>query len=375
MCRPWLLPAVYERVRDGKSEFLAELRPAAALFLGFSGIDVDVDYEAETKLNTFVRWVHAVVTRYGGSLLQVMIGDKGNYLYTTFGVPVAHEDDAVRAVAAAMELRSPSPHDVSVVGIRIGVAYGQMRAGAYGGPEQRTYGVQGTRTNLAAHLMQHAEEEILCDEAIFLAARRTLSFEPMPPIPTKGGSGAISVFRPVPSLIQNAVNSHLDQLPSAIQVTLRVASVIGVSFSLRLVQDIHPIGEDSPLIQSHLEAAEAFGIVTKTLDGPDPTYSFTDSVTRDQLYRLLLFAQRRRLLRAVAEWYKRAYGDDLAPHYSTLASHWYASEDRHKAGRYYELAANHASDQGFPHEAERFFRASIALAAEPNSWSMDTLLD
>ena len=192
---------------------------------------------------------------------------------------------------------------------------------------------------------------------------------------SQGGSGAISVFRPVPSPMQSAVTSHLDQLPSAMQVPLRVASVIGVTFSLRLVQEIHPIGEDSPRVQSHLEAAEAFGIVTKTLDGPDPTYSFADSVTRDQLYRLLLFAQRRRLHRAVAEWYERAYGDDLAPHYSTLAGHWYASEDRQKAGRYYELAANHASAQGFPHEAERFFRASIALAAERNSWSTDTPLD
>ena len=117
---------------------------------------------------------------------------------------------------------------------------------------------------------------------------------------------------------------------------------------MRLVQEIHPIGDDSPRVQSHLEAAEAFGIVTKTLDGPDPTYSFTDSVTRDQLYRLLLFAQKRRLHRAVAEWYERAYGDDLAPHFSTLAGHWYASEDRQKAGRYCELAANHASAQGFP---------------------------
>ncbi|MDQ3656166.1 MAG: hypothetical protein M3457_13945, partial [Chloroflexota bacterium] len=256
-----------------------------------------------------------------------------------------------------------------------GVADGQMRAGAYGGPEQRTYGVQGTRTNLAAHLMQYAEEEILCDEAIFLAARRTLSFEPMPPIPTKGGTGAISVFRPGPALMQSAVTSHLDQLPSAMQVTLRVASVIGMTFSLRLIQEIHPVSDDAPRVQSHLEAAEAFGIVTKTLDGPDPTYSFTDIAIRDQLYRLLLFAQRRRLHRAIAEWYERAYADDLAPHYSALADHWYASEDRQKAGHYYELAAHHARVQGSAHQAEEFLRASIALAAEPTSWSADTPFD
>ena len=39
--RPWLLPSVFERLRSGQGEFLAELRPAVALFLRFSGIDFD----------------------------------------------------------------------------------------------------------------------------------------------------------------------------------------------------------------------------------------------------------------------------------------------------------------------------------------------
>ncbi len=31
--RPWLLPLVYERLRAGRGRFLAEIRPAVALFL------------------------------------------------------------------------------------------------------------------------------------------------------------------------------------------------------------------------------------------------------------------------------------------------------------------------------------------------------
>ena len=41
--REWLLPAVYERLRTGRGEFLAELRPAVALFVQFAGIDYDAD--------------------------------------------------------------------------------------------------------------------------------------------------------------------------------------------------------------------------------------------------------------------------------------------------------------------------------------------
>lgn len=39
--RPWLLPAVFERLATGRGEFLTELRPAVALFLKFTGIDYD----------------------------------------------------------------------------------------------------------------------------------------------------------------------------------------------------------------------------------------------------------------------------------------------------------------------------------------------
>src|SRR5207244_2908030 len=39
--RPWLPPAIYERLRAGRGEFLAELRPCTALFLHFGGTDYD----------------------------------------------------------------------------------------------------------------------------------------------------------------------------------------------------------------------------------------------------------------------------------------------------------------------------------------------
>lgn len=41
--RPFLLPPVYQRLTAGQGEFLAELRPAVALFLRFEGIDYDSD--------------------------------------------------------------------------------------------------------------------------------------------------------------------------------------------------------------------------------------------------------------------------------------------------------------------------------------------
>jgi class 3 adenylate cyclase len=133
------------------------------------------------KLDAFVHWVERVVDNYDGSLVQLTMGDKGNYPYIAFGVPVAHYDDAVRAASATLELQSPPSALQFITGIQIGVAYGPMRAGAYGSPAQRAYGVIGDKTNLAAHLMQAAADGILCDEAIYQAAQAQLSFAPLPP--------------------------------------------------------------------------------------------------------------------------------------------------------------------------------------------------
>ncbi len=97
--RPWLIPAVYERLRNGRGEFLTELRPAAALFLKFEGIDYDRDDVAGQKLDAYVGWVQGVLARYEGFLIDVSIGDKGSYLYLAFGAPIAHENDAWRHAA------------------------------------------------------------------------------------------------------------------------------------------------------------------------------------------------------------------------------------------------------------------------------------
>jgi predicted ATPase/class 3 adenylate cyclase len=155
--RSWVLPGLYERMTTGQERYMAELRPAAALFIKFSGLDYDRDTDAGAKLDAYVRWVQSVLARYEGSLIQVTTGDKGSYLYLAFGAPLAHDDDARRAVAAALELRQPPQHLSYITGVQLGVGQGRMRVGAYGSETRRTYGVLGDATNLAARLMSHAQ--------------------------------------------------------------------------------------------------------------------------------------------------------------------------------------------------------------------------
>ncbi|HEX5691180.1 MAG TPA: tetratricopeptide repeat protein, partial [Roseiflexaceae bacterium] len=177
-------------------EFLTELRPAVALFLRFGGNDFDADPDAGKKIDLFVRWVQEVLTSYGGFMLQVTIGDKGCYLYAAFGAPLAHEDDAARAVAAALELRSLPPGLAFVQNLQLGLSQGRMRTGAYGANSRRTYGVLGDDVNLAARLMQAATAgQVLVARSVQRLVAGQYLWEQLSPMRVKGKSRPITVFR------------------------------------------------------------------------------------------------------------------------------------------------------------------------------------
>ncbi len=193
--KPWLLPIVYERELSEHGAFLTELRPTVPVFLRFTGIDYDTDELAQEKLDTFIRRVQAILTRYGGALLQITIGDKGSYLYASFGAPVAHEDDAFRAVKAAVELRQLSEELRFLQPIQIGISRGTMRTGAYGGKTRHTYGALGDDTNLAARLMITAEPgEILISGKVHNLVAEAFSCQPRPPLPIKGKAEPLPIF-------------------------------------------------------------------------------------------------------------------------------------------------------------------------------------
>ncbi|HEX6383695.1 MAG TPA: tetratricopeptide repeat protein [Anaerolineae bacterium] len=194
--RPWLLPPVYRRLYAGQGEFLAELRPAAALFLRFGGIDYDEDDAAPAKLNAFIQQVEQILLRYDGSLLQLTIGDKGSYLYAAFGAPIAHEDDVDRAATAALEMQALPTQLNFLEPLQIGITYGRMRVGAYGSVARRTYGVLGDAVNLSARLMQVARlGQILVSDEAQVRASNSFQWERLPPIRVKGKREPVALQR------------------------------------------------------------------------------------------------------------------------------------------------------------------------------------
>ena len=192
--RPWILPTVYERLRAGRGELLAELRPAFPLFLRFGGIDYDRDPDAIAKLDAFVSGAQRIVRGFGGSVLQLTLGDKGAYLYAVFGSPVAHEDDAARAAAAALALLELDGA-TAANGIQVGIAHGQLRSGTYGHTMRRTFVCLGDAVNLAARLMSRATAgRVYVSEPVRNAAGDSFFWEPLDPMAVKGKAERVIAF-------------------------------------------------------------------------------------------------------------------------------------------------------------------------------------
>ncbi len=192
LTRPWLLPPVYERLAGTGGEFLAELRPAYPMFVNFGGIDYDADDAAGEQLDAFVREAQRVLTSYGGNLLQLTMGDKGAYLYAVFGTPRAHEDDAARACAAALELRTLD-RSTAAREIRIGISFGRLLSGTHGHARRRTFACLGDAVNLAARLMSTAPPgSIYITDAVWNGARGGFRSTALAPLALKGKSAPVA---------------------------------------------------------------------------------------------------------------------------------------------------------------------------------------
>lgn len=193
--RPWLLPPVFERLRDGQGDFLAELRLCAPVFLRLEGPDYDADADVESRLDQAVRFVQRVLAEHGGWIIDINTSVGATDIYAGFGAPVSHPDNPERAVRAA---RALCDHHGSVAGasrLKAGIGLGRVRAGPTGSAARRAYAALGKEVNLAARLMARAEwGQVLVSESVATAAARELELEATAELTLKGVEGPVRAF-------------------------------------------------------------------------------------------------------------------------------------------------------------------------------------
>jgi class 3 adenylate cyclase/tetratricopeptide (TPR) repeat protein len=141
--------------------------------------------------------MEAVVQRHGGTV-EKFIGDA---VMAVFGVPTLHEDDALRAVRAAAEMRADLrdlnkelERDVGVTIVaRTGVNTGEVVAGdPRGGQRLAT----GDAVNVAARLEQAASPgDILIGDQTYRLTRAAVVVQPVEPLQLKGKDERVPAYR------------------------------------------------------------------------------------------------------------------------------------------------------------------------------------
>jgi class 3 adenylate cyclase/tetratricopeptide (TPR) repeat protein len=154
--------------------------------VGSTALGESTDPEAlRARMRRYFEDLRVILERHGGSV-EKFVGDA---VMAVFGIPVSHEDDALRAVRAAAEMREAiAGHGLEA---RIGINTGEVVVGGEG----ETL-VTGDAVNVAARLEQAAPNgEILIGARTRALVRDAVRVEELEPLELKGKSRPVEAHR------------------------------------------------------------------------------------------------------------------------------------------------------------------------------------
>ena len=155
------------------------------------GEELDPEVLREVLNRSFAE-VSAIIERHGGTVANFI----GDAVMAVFGIPRVRENDALRAVRAAAEIRDRLPVVAADVGVEL-----RFRTGINTGPVLMAEGEDlavGDAVNMAARLEQAAEPgEILVGEETLRLVRDAVVAEELQPLELKGKSHLDVAYRVV----------------------------------------------------------------------------------------------------------------------------------------------------------------------------------
>jgi len=194
----------------------AELRHLTVLFcdlVGSTKLSESLDPEDLRELTgTYHSVCEAAIRRHDGHIAQYL----GDGVLVYFGYPIAHEDDARRAVCAALEivddLAKVTPSIYTERGIalsvRIGIHTGPVVVGEVGGSGRREQLALGMTPNLAARIQNIATPgTVLVSEDTHRLVRGFFDFQPLGAHEIKGLAKEVTLYC---ALRESGAQSRLD---------------------------------------------------------------------------------------------------------------------------------------------------------------------
>src|SRR4051794_26730376 len=191
--------AIDEAPRSGAEE----RKIVSVLFVdlvGFTAASEQADPEdVRARLRPYHARLRSEIEAFGGTV-EKFVGDA---VMAVFGAPVAHEDDAERAVRAALrileaitELNEGDP--LLSLQVRIGINTGEAVVALDAKPEEGEGIVTGDVVNTASRLQGVAPVDgIACSEQTYRSTERVFDYEALEPVTVKGKSEPLTLFRPL----------------------------------------------------------------------------------------------------------------------------------------------------------------------------------
>ena len=168
--------------------------------VGFTTLSEKIDPEQVKNIvdRCFER-LAADITSYGGRVDKIV----GDAVVALFGAPVAHEDDAERAVRAALQMQRSLAEEAALIGadlkMRIGLNTGEVLVGALraGGD----YTAMGDVVNTASRLQTHATAgQVVVGEETFLATANIFRYDSLGLLTAKGREEPVRAWVAVEAL-------------------------------------------------------------------------------------------------------------------------------------------------------------------------------
>ncbi len=171
----------------------------------------------------------------------------------------------------------------------------------------------------------------------------------------------------LPDSVQGVILSRIDRLTPGQHLCLKVAAVIGLSFTLRTVSDTLPQRSEQAQAHDNLRGLHSVNLTLPVESTPEATpeaWRFRHAITRDVAYELMPLAQRQPIHHAVAQWLEQHHAQELPAQSALLAHHWGHADAPERALHYLELAGQQALRNGAFGEALQFFEQAVALHAQ-----------
>jgi class 3 adenylate cyclase/tetratricopeptide (TPR) repeat protein len=162
------------------------------------GEQLDPEEVAEIMDGAFA-FLNAEVAKYGGTVARLL----GDAVLAFFGAPVAHEDDAERAVRAGLDIQAKAKEYAKEIKrnyevdfeMRVGINTGLAVLAAVGDEIKTEYTAMGDTTNLAARMQSAAKPgTVLISADTYHLVKNLFDFDPRDALKVKGKSALIETY-------------------------------------------------------------------------------------------------------------------------------------------------------------------------------------